>query len=209
MVFQAERLRTRLQLAYYKVQTNQATVPFGRLRPLSRSTTPQRPIEPVSSSPQSSPPAPQRPSPETRIAIMRAKATMQAKKAVKPLESMPAPQLAPTAFSARNMEEAESTSQQIPSSPPLSHSAGTRHGSADAAHGAPTPKPNPASHNLPHTPVQLSSPPGSPEHGKKLTTTQKLKRQDRDETYKSLTSSVVKGDAANSLLELMKGAQKE
>lgn len=207
---QAERLRTRLQLAFFKVQTNQATVPFSRLRTHSRSKTPELPAEPRSSSPFSSPPATHRPSPETRIAIMRARATMQEKRAVKPLSSLSFPKIVPTAYSARQMNESASESQQIPSSPPLSRQSDSRSGSAELSKAVPTPhSKHTAAHQPPLTPMQLSSPPGSPERSKKLTTTQKLKRQEKEARYNGLTSSVIKGDAANSLLDLMKGSQRD
>lgn len=198
---QADRLRMRLQLALYKVRTNQTTTPFNRLRHQSRSKSPpavQQP--PYSSSPPSSPAEPKCPSPESRIAMMRTMAAMQQKQTVNPLHSMPMPVIKPTAFSSRQMDQEP---QQMPSSPPDSRQA--------SAEGDDTPRPLKTNVIPPHTPMQLSSPPGSPERRKSnmATTAEKLKRQDRGQNYHRLTSSVIKGDAANSLLELMKGASSE
>ncbi|KPI36771.1 uncharacterized protein AB675_11820 [Cyphellophora attinorum] len=90
----AAQLRTRLQLAMYKVTTNQTTVPFSRLKsPTSARRTHFNHDDeddedyPMSSSPMpsSSPAAPQRPSPETRIHIRRVQAAMQAKRPVRDL----------------------------------------------------------------------------------------------------------------------------
>jgi hypothetical protein len=57
--------------------------------------------------------------------------------------------------------------------------------------------------------MQLSSPPGSPVTARKLTTVEKLKEDKRNKREKMLTSSGVKGDAANSLLELMNSGSAE
>ena len=102
----AETLRTRLQLALFKVQTNQTSKPFSRLN-APRSRSPELPPLPQSSSPLSSPPdrgcfMPM--SPESKIAIARARATMQTKPSVKALDTIGHPTILPTAFSARNFE---------------------------------------------------------------------------------------------------------
>ena len=129
---------------------------------------------------------------------------------MKPLSSLSFPKIIPTAFSSRQMNESTSESQQIPSSPPLSRQSDSRSGSAEMSKAVPTPQSKQAAAQQPPlTPMQLSSPPGSPERSKKLTTTQKLKRQEKEARYNGLTSSVIKGDAANSLLDLMKGSQRD
>ena len=129
---------------------------------------------------------------------------------MKPLDSVAIPKIVPTAYSARRMNESTSESCQIPSSPPLSRQSDARSESAEISRAVPTPKAKYAvAERPPLTPMQLSSPPGSPEHSKKLTTTQKLKRQEKEDRYNGLTSSAVKGNAANSLLDLMKGNQRD
>ena len=199
----AETLRTRLQLALFKVQTNQTSKPFSRLiQPRTRS--PELSLQ-MSSSPISSPP--QRHahftpiSPESKIAIARARATMQAKPRVRPLDTLGHPTIMPTDYSAREGRD----EPQIPSSPPPTNGADINV-PALARAGTPTPpsKTKGWKHTvMPRTPMQLSSPPGSPEM-KLNTTTAKLRKSQGK--YGGLTSSVVKGEAANGLLELMRGA---
>ena len=187
MLKHAENCRARLKLAYFKVSTNQTTTPFARLRTQTRSKSPQAVYEQMSSSPPSSPANPERPSPETRIAIMRARAAMQPKKPVKSLDAVLMPDIRPTAFSAR-----VNANPQLPSSPPQS-----RHVSIDGMNETPraAPSKSTSDYKNPHTPMQLSSPPQSPEKSVR-TATKKLRHDQR------LTSSVIKGDAANALLHM-------
>ena len=205
----AETLRTRLQLAFFKVQTNQTSKPFARLNQ-PRSRSPELPTLPLSSSPLSSPPERRSHftpiSPESKIAIARARATMQAKPRVQPLNKLGHPTIVPTTFSARNLEDTRiGDKPQNPSSPPLTNGAD---GVLPTLVRVGTPIPPSKSKSLkqtansiPRTPMQLSSPPGSPEV--KLAAAAKL-RQGKGK-YGGLTSSVVKGEAASGLLELMRG----
>jgi hypothetical protein len=127
---------------------------------------------------------------------------MQAKNPVRTLEELPMPSIRPTMFSARVMDHGPVTApEQIPSSPPLSN--GSRSGKDGYEVTSTPPSKNTVSRANPLTPMQLSSPPGSPVTARKLTTVEKLKEEKRDLREKILTSSGVKGDAANSLLELM------
>jgi hypothetical protein len=233
----ASALRTRLQLALYKVQTNQTSTPFMRLRPNStKSPRPRSPqLPPMSSSPMSSPPRRHwravTMSPESKIAIARAKATMGAKPVVRNLDDIAHPTIAPGALSARNMNanvrggagKRVSAGRELSSSPPMSneHDAGAGDAGGVIVNIIRPSTPSPAgrpSHSLsteaaeagskdagaagkeelPSTPKQLSSPPGSPELG---TTVKKLRARDG----MSLTSSVVKAGAAEGLMELMRG----
>lgn len=200
----AETLRTRLQLALYKVQTNQTSKPFSRLTH-PREWSPEPAPQAISSSPLSSPRRRghfSSMSPESKIAIARARATMQAKQHTRPLEKVTHPTIVPTAFSARRVENDSASIMviEIPSSPPVSNgsdiprlvSAGAQNPLAEAKIVDGT--------DLPKTPIQLSSPPGSPEV-KLSTATKRLKSS----KYGGLTSSVVKGEAASGLLELMRG----
>lgn len=200
----AETLRTRLQLALFKVQSNQTSKPFSRLnRPLACS--PKLPPQSLSSSPLLSSPgrhARLTPiSPESKIAVARARATMQVKPHVQPLDKCGHPTIVPTAFSARLTRD----KPQIPSSPPLTISA-----DATVPIFARTSTPTrPAkskgikesAEGIPRTPLQLSSPSRSPE---KLSTVGKLKQGKAK--YGGGTSSVVRGEAANGLLDLMRRA---
>jgi hypothetical protein len=130
---------------------------------------------------------------------------MQAKKPVRPLEALPMPSIRPTAFSARVVPDA--APEQIPSSPPLSSD--SRSGRDENEVTSTPPSKTMASQTNPLTPMQLSSPPGSPVTARKLTTVEKLKEDKRNKREKMLTSSGVKGDAANSLLELMNSGSAE
>ncbi|KAH0841290.1 hypothetical protein FOPE_06318 [Fonsecaea pedrosoi] len=204
MLEKAETLRTRLQLALYKIQTNQITKPFSRLQVPRITSLPPRLSKP-SSSPQSSSTVRQTPAPESsadqeaRVAVARACATMGPKPAVKQLSSLPMPEIVPTAFSARwnNEVNAQQESQSsliqpshVPSSPPLSQ----------ADH---TPEPSFIEANLDakqSTPLQLSSPAPSP------------RGEDDDGRCNplpvaGLASSVIQGEAANSLLDLVRGVR--
>lgn len=200
----AETLRTRLQLALFKVQTNQTSKPFSRLNQ-PRTRPPELPPQ-LSSSPLSSPPerhahfTPM--SPESKIAIARARATMQVKQRVPPLDAIGHPALMSTTFSARLVTE----EPQIPSSPSLTNGADVGAPSLERV-GTPTPPSKTKGRKqtaMPRTPMQLSSPPGSPEMKLKTTAVKLRKGQGN---YGGLISSVLKkGVAANGLLELMRGA---
>jgi len=207
----AETLRTRLQLALYKVQTNQASKPFARLQvPKARSSSPELP-PPSSSTPRRTSSTTRIslshtiPSPESQIALARAKATMQEKPAIQSLGGLSVPTIVPTSFSSRwneGLVEEEGPkalqADQIPSSPPLSRGHETLHvrQSLEAKR-----RPGP---EMPRTPIQLSSPPGSDDGG-----AEDGRWKSRDLTYGGLTSSVVKGEAASGLLELMRGARQD
>jgi hypothetical protein len=190
-VFQkAETLRTRLQLAYYKVQTNQISKPFSRLEQ-PRPSSPDLPPQPSSLS---------RTSPEGIVAAARARATQQRKPAVRNLNSMPIPTILPTAYSARRMPVDEE--KRLPQSSTISSSTpGGSHKEVEAAERSKTPVLSQEDRTtFPKTPMQLSSPPRSDVDD--LT----LKHGPSKKVVNGLTSSVVKGEAANGLLELMRAA---
>ncbi|EXJ64726.1 hypothetical protein A1O7_01064 [Cladophialophora yegresii CBS 114405] len=204
MLERAEALRTRLQLAFYKIQTNQIMTPLARLQvPKDRSSSPSLPA--LSSSPRSS--STVRPdhsetttiSPESRVALARARATLGPRPAVRALSTLPIPKITPTAFSARwndedsGLRESKRTGpaqEDLPSSPPVDV------GPRDAAEESGEAEPK--------TPEHLSS-----------SVICDLERDvDENEIVKgnklrprALTSSVVKGEAANSLLELVRAAR--
>lgn len=154
-------------------------------------------------------------SPESKIAIARARATMQPKPRVTSLEKVSHPTIVPTAFSTRHAKNNGSTAAtavkvvEIPSSPPLStemevevpRPAGAEDDEVPTTIASTAPKPKPKTNQSPKTPMQLSSPPGSPEV--RLSTA--AKRLKSSNYAGGLTSSVVKGEAANGLLELMRG----
>lgn len=205
----AETLRTRLQLAIYKIQSNQISIPFARLQtPKKQSPSPEVPL--ISSSPRSSSTirassVHQTPlTPEARVALARAKATMEAKPSVRPLSSIPVPTILPTAYSARWTDESANDRPShdlvqpmtIPSSPPLTQTDdnGLLPPSQDL--GPKTPL------HVPHGVEYLDSPSDldtCPNTGQKDSVQNHLLR------HGGLTSSVVKGEAANGLLELMRG----
>ena len=195
----AAALRTRLGLAFYKVRTDQTLTHFSRLALPGASKTLQAKAEPeFQSSPPSSPERPATPqsSPESRVAIMRARAAMQAKPPAASLTNLAMPKIVPTAYSTRWAREAAEVlnADETPSSPPVSN----REPSTHVRSGTPPPqKRKPLKKGVPQTPTQLSSPPGSPAKS----TVQRLKRA----KYNGLTSSVVKGEAASSLLKLGRG----
>ncbi|EXJ65676.1 uncharacterized protein A1O5_11203 [Cladophialophora psammophila CBS 110553] len=210
MLEKAETLRTRLQLALYKIQTNQITRPFARLQ-VPKVTSPPPQLTGSSSSPRSS--STVRPSPgpensaaqETRVAMARARATMGPRPAIKLLSSLPMPEIVPTAFSARwnHKLEPQQGSQSsevhplpnIPSSPPLLRADySAEHLTVGATH----------QDTEPSTPLQLSSPAPSG-HGDDVEADTDLRRKSLQGV--GLTSSVIKGEAANSLLELVRGVR--
>lgn len=178
-------------------------MPFSRLRVPSESKSPE-PFQPEihSSSPLSSPyPGRQtNTSFGSRIVIEDARSTINPRPPGRPLDDLVAPSVESRTFSARwNEQHTEPpASDGIPSSPPLSHGSETLVRDQERTS---TPPPYAMSKKgLPHTPVQLSSPPGSPTNVRN--TVKRIKREGR---YGGLTSSVVKGEAASSLLELGKG----
>lgn len=148
----AAELRTRLQLALYKVETKQTSQPFSRLRTpkprCERSVTPPATWMPMLATPHlSSSTTSARTivpnhqddhlidSAEAHIAAMRAQAANQQKPAVRNLNSLPIPQLDPslmgqgTSFGSNKTQQIEEEdsqgSQQFPSSPPLSRQPST------------------------------------------------------------------------------------
>jgi hypothetical protein len=187
----AETLRTRLQLAFYKVQTNQVSKPFSRLEQ-PRLSSPELPPQP---------PSLRRTSPEGIIAAARARATQLKKPAVRSLNGLPIPTIVPTAYSARYMHvEKEGPPPQ--SSAPSSND--TIKGSNEGARcleRSRTPTLTQEDQAMfPKTPMQLGSPPKSDVCGPTL------KPAEGSNLVGGLTSSVVKGEAANGLLELMRAA---
>ncbi|KIW35614.1 uncharacterized protein PV07_02300 [Cladophialophora immunda] len=199
MLEKAETLRTRLQLALYKIQTNQITKPFARLQ-VPRTTSPPPQLPPPSSSPHSSSTVRQSSVPEmsaaqeARVAIARARATMGPRPTVKNLSSLPTPEIVPTAFSARWNHEVHAQPSNIPSSPPLSQADCTPEASGGANHHD----------SKPSTPLQLSSPAPS-QCGEDVEGDADTRRDHL--RIAGLTSSVIKGEAANSLLELVRGVR--
>lgn len=142
---------------------------------------------------------------EVRVAKARAGATMQAKPAVPSLSSIPIPKIVPTAFSARWNDEltagyAAGSSQEqptyIPSSPPLSQAVPTLATSSTLAH---------LSQSEPRTPLRVSGDEDARSSSQPPTEHRNNARQNEMQR-RGLTSSVVKGEAANGLLELMRGS---
>lgn len=137
------------------------------------------------------------------MAIARTRATMESRPSIKPLSALPFPRITPTAFSARWNDEAAANresqrshmqSANIPSSPPLSPVNENADGYA-----------NVSSNRLvaePRTPIQLSSPMASQTEDEPEPATDFMWTRRRPG---GLTSSVVKGEAANSLLQLVRG----
>ncbi|EXJ85458.1 hypothetical protein A1O1_05822 [Capronia coronata CBS 617.96] len=223
----AETLRTRLQLAIFKIQTNQVSRPFARLQiPKARSSSPDMPAISSSSPSSSSTLRGGEPglamTPETRVAMARARATMDPKPKPRTLSSLPMPTIAPTAFSARwNHGFSETETGQphfsnqlqhatIPSSPPVLAAAQPRAGQTVGEAGNGNGNGNrTALRGEPKTPVRLSSPVSVPVSAGR----HDLDLGDRANTSQARnpyrpggpTSSVVKGEAANSLLALVRG----
>ncbi|KAH0537803.1 hypothetical protein FGG08_005485 [Glutinoglossum americanum] len=171
---QAEMLRIRLKLAMYKVKTNQIHVPMSELQFPSN--------ESISSF--SKPDFP---------ATSSAPKTLSQQTQPRPNPKLlPAPVLVPTAYSARRITE-----PYMPSSPPCSASNSdldAADSEADSENDFATPV-APRDRESLHPPVQLSSPPSSE---KRIAITSRIYGAEG-----GLTSSVVKGRAANGLLELM------
>lgn len=208
----ATMLRTRLQLAMHKVQTNQTSKPFSRLdKPTT--TSPELSLPPRVFTANVLPPQPDstsiRNSPESQIAANRARAFHGAYqiKPVQRLSAFPMPKIVPTAYSARYMSQAPKQQRHIPSSPPVSceRNVDIQTLTNRKTRGTPSPHKSTCSKvRLPKTPMQqLSSPPGSIA-GDTTTTGRRINRTSRS----ALTSSVVKGEAANGLLELMRAASR-
>jgi hypothetical protein len=187
----AEALRTRLQLALYKVQTNQVSKPFSRLEQ-PRPSSPELPPQP---------PSLRRISPEGIVAAARARATQQKKPAIRNLNSLPIPTILPTAYSARYMAMEEEEAPPPSSGPSLNLTVkGLGEGDRRFKRSKTPTLGQEALATFPKTPTLLSSPPRSDVDGPVATHGQGKK------LIGGLTSSVVKGEAANGLLELMRAA---
>lgn len=153
----AEILRLRLRVAMFKVRTNQTCIPMSQLR-----------------IPPKSPPVPHSTldsSPEQNASVPKL---------------LPAPNLKPTAYSARTILQ-----PRVPSSPPTSYKSSPEGDAEKDVFRTPAlPKGKIRAMDL-----QLSSPPGSQERDMRVVN-----------EAESLTSSAVRGSAARSLLGL---AQKD
>lgn len=210
----AEQLRTRLQLAMFKVQTKQTNQPFSRLKypkPKNRERSTSPPILPtlrlttptLSSSTVKQPSSartilPQQNEPasinsaEEHIAAMRARAANQQKPTVRNLNSLPMPRLDPQLVNPSDSfatQMIEDDSQHFPSSPPLSRQ------SSDASGHLPSMGPETQPKQLPGT--QLSSPPVS--EGRYTAS---------DNSNLAVMASVAvatQGEAASGLVKLMTG----
>lgn len=167
-------LRIRLQLAAYKVKTNQTKTPFFWLH-----------------GPQSSPERRRMPlikREEGVISAAKRQATDQLESAVRKLNSLPLPTIVPTAYSARYMAPAR---EDTPSSPPASTSS-EELGISGA--NTITPRDYPRARR---SPTQLSSPTASQADSVALP---------RMSSSGDATSGVVKTEAANGLLDLIRAA---
>jgi Whi5 like len=179
-----EALRTRLQLAAYKVKTEQTKTPFRWLHRPGASSE-RRPMRPV----------PRIKTEEDVIQNARTQATDQKKPTVRNLDSLPMPTIAPTAYSARYMGDHP---EAVPSSSPISTGSGGVESSCTLQTETLTPK----NHVQRRTyPVQLSSPPGS--EGDERANGEAMHRWRSEDDVRS---SVVIGKAANGLLELIRAA---
>lgn len=210
----AEQLRTRLQLAMFKVQTKQTNQPFSRLKypkitnrersksppelPTLRLTTPtlssstikqpssNRTIGPHTNEPRLINSA------EEHIAAMRARAANQQKPAVRNLNSLPIPRLDPQLVNPSDSfttQMIEDDSQHFPSSPPLSRQ------SSSASADLPTMALGTQTKQIPST--QLSSPPIS-----------ETRYTASDHSSLAVMASVAiatQGEAASGLVKLMTG----
>ena len=184
----AETLRTRLQLALFKVRTNQINKPFSRLEQ-PRSSSPELPQQPSSL---------RRTSPEGIVAAARSRATQQKKPVVRNLNALPIPTIVPTAYSARYMHvQEEEVGQPLPDGTGNDWSEGGRRSVARSRRQASSQE---YQTTLPKTPMQLSSRPRNAVDGSVV------KHGQHEKLVAGLTSSVVKGEAANGLLELMRAA---
>ncbi|KAI9770082.1 MAG: hypothetical protein M1840_003532 [Geoglossum simile] len=170
----AEMLRIRLKFAMYKVKTNQIHVPMSELQFLPR--------EPAKSLPKPSIPA-----------ASSAPETISLQPTLSKPKLLPAPLLVPTAYSARPVTE-----PYMPSSPPCS-APNSDEDSPDLVDSEDqdftTPIASRENRVILRSPVQLSSPPSS-----------EKRVVNRSRIYDAegrLTSSMVKGRAADGLLELL------
>ena len=206
-----EQLRVRLQLAHYKVKTDQTRTPFSHLKsPVRCIPSPELPIVRFAETGPYQCPA----NDEVRedyVAHRRAGVTAQVKLDIRPLNTIPVPRILPTAYSARYMTEAPlATTQHIPPSPPASNGNNSDPRHHNSRGDTPTPKAHRISHAhpMPKTPAQLSSPPtsdGESEDGVPVSSWPTFKTP-ATTPGRTLTSSVVKGEAANGLLQLMRAA---
>lgn len=167
-------LRIRLQLAAYKVKTNQTKTPFFWLH--GPRPSPERQRMPLIKRE------------EGVISAARRQAIGQLKSAVRNLNSLPLPTIVPTAYSARYMAPAR---EGIPSSPPASTSSEDL--SISGANTL-TPGDYPRARR---SPMQLSSPTPSQADSAAL---------ERMSSNGDVTSGVVKTEAANGLLDLIRAA---
>lgn len=210
----AQQLRTRLQLAMFKVQTKQTTQPFSRLKypkPANRDRSTSPPVLPtfslttptLSSSTVKQPSStrtilPQQHKPalvnsaEEHIAAMRARAANQQKPPVRNLNSLPMPRLDPQLVNPSDSfttQLIEDDSQHFPSSPPLSRQ------SSDVTADLPDMGPETQPKQLPGT--QLSSPPVS-----------EGRYTESDHSNLAVMANVAiatQGEAASGLVKLMTG----
>lgn len=168
---------------------------------------------------------------EARVSAFRAQATAQARPAVRSLNSIPVPSIRPTRYSARFSNETtihghpssgDSTIElvQIPSSPPMSHhSADTetdreRH-SQHAIDYEELPLPPSKSVMQRTANEQLSSPPASQsgqedisdDHISHKNYSHNVTAPRQTEVHEGSASSVITSDAADGLLQLMRGPQ--
>ena len=214
----ATMLRMRLQLAMHKVETNQTSKPFSRLdkpkypspglslspRLLSSTTLTSNPSHHEGSA---------RLSPESQIAIHRARAFRgdYQNKAVQRLTSLPTPKIVPTAYSARYMvppyAQLSASRQDSTETPTFLRPPDDtiRRPATNKIRSTPSPSKDIGTRGLlPQTPRHhLSSPSGSDE-GDTAATGRRLHSM----SSSALTSSVVKGEAANGLLELMRAGSR-
>lgn len=210
----AEQLRTRLQLAMFKVQTKQTNQPFSRLKypkrtdrnqsasppglPTFRLTTPtlssstvKQPSSARTVLPQDHEPASVH-SAEEHIAAMRARAANQQKPVVRDLSSLPMPRLDPQLMNPTDSfatQAIDDEPQHFPSSPPLSRQ------SSDTSNALPELETETQPKQIPGT--QLSSPPVS-----------EGRYAESDHSNLAVIASVAiatQGEAASGLVKLMTG----
>lgn len=210
----AAELRTRLQLALYKVQTRQTGQPFSRLKSppssVGRSSSPLPKFVPKLATPQFSSSTiaapssastirqhqrdPSIDSAEAQIAVMRARATAQPKRPVRSLSSLPMPILDPqlmgdSSFGSNETQRIEDAASQEyhPLHHPTSPPLSSRRSSAGSDAQLRSNLRNAA---VQHQQVQLGSPPAS-EGG----------------TVEALLAKMAsQGEAASGLVQLMTGA---
>jgi hypothetical protein len=166
-------LRIRLKLAMYKVKTNQIHVPLSELQILPRE------------------PAKLLPKPDITATHLAPK-TLSLQPTISKPKLLPAPILVPTTYSARSI-----TKPYMPSSPLCSALNSDEDGldSVDSEEDFTTPVASRKNRVSLQPPMQLSSPPSS-----------EKRVANRSRAYDAedkVTSSVVKGRAANDLLEMM------